>query len=123
MFRALADNVGVVRFAMLAFVIAGCGHARDGASCGEAAGQVFKLASAAVGSNDATTARQVRDQLPAMRDAFDTACKDGKWERPVRDCIARAADPAAIESCEHSLTEIQRAALDRSARGQEPKPD
>ncbi len=123
MFRVLADNVGVSRFAIVLVVVAGCARVKDGASCGEAAGRFFKLASEDLASAtaDDTTRRQVRDQLPAMRDALDLACKDGKWARPVRDCIATATDHAAIEGCERSLTDLQKAALDRSARGETPK--
>ena len=124
MIRGLADNVGVSRFAAIVIALAaGCGRAGDGASCGEVSGRFFKLASdsLATATVDDLTRRQVRDQLPAMRDALDLACKDGKWERPVRDCIAKAADHIEIDSCERALTDAQRTALERSARGDATK--
>ena len=62
---------------------------------------------------DATTARMVMDQLPAMRDSLVNACKESKWEAGVRTCMADAPDHLTFESCERALTPAQRDALER----------
>ncbi|MCX5744907.1 MAG: hypothetical protein NT062_20655 [Proteobacteria bacterium] len=114
-----------MRALVIVVALAGCKPASDGAPCGAVGGQFFKIATdelAAAKDLDATRRRQVHDQLPAMRDSLDTACSDGKWSRPVRDCLAKATDHAGIEACELQLTDAQRVALDKSTRGVDPTP-
>lgn len=125
MFRARADNHGVRTTFLLAAAIgctlASCARAKDGASCGEAAGRFFAIASAEIAAAplDDTTRRRARDQLPAMRDALDAQCKEQAWSKTIRGCLAQAADHVAIQTCERDLTDAQKAALDRSTRGEE----
>jgi hypothetical protein len=57
-----------------------------------------------------------------MRDALATACADTQWSERVRRCLHAAGDHVGFETCQQELTEPQRRALDRAARG-EPSPD
>ncbi len=61
--------------------------------------------------------RAVVDQLPAIRDALAAVCTETTWSAAVRTCLVSAADHAAFAACEQQLTEPQRRALDRAARG------
>ena len=118
-------NAGVKFVLVIALAVAGCKPATDGAPCSAVAGQFFKVGTAALdGANeiDATTRRRVHDQLPAMRDALDTACTEGKWSRVVRDCIAKANDHQTIAKCEEQLTPAQRLTLEKSSRTVAPTP-
>ena len=70
-------------------------------------------------SADEAMRRAVEAQLPAMRDSIVHVCTDGKWASGVRSCLVDANDRVAFEACEQQLTDPQRQALDRSARGEE----
>ncbi|HEU0032490.1 MAG TPA: hypothetical protein VFQ53_17780 [Kofleriaceae bacterium] len=73
---------------------------------------------------DDDTRRLALDQLPAMRDSLVNACTDGQWTAAVRTCMVDASDRpdrtahAVFEECQSQLTAEQRAALQRSARGE-----
>jgi len=73
----------------------------------------YDLAQAKV---DEATAREVTDQLPAMRDALAQACTDGKWSPAIRRCLVHAGDHVSFEGCEQQLTDEQRRDLDRANR-------
>lgn len=66
---------------------------------------------------DDASRRAVRAQLPAMRDSLATACTDSQWSEKVRRCLHAAGDHVGFETCQQDLTEAQRRALDRAARG------
>ena len=57
-----------------------------------------------------------------MRDALAIASKDGEWSPAVRSCMVKATDHVAFAACEQQLTDSQRAALDRAARGDTATP-
>ena len=105
---------------VVAIIVAGCGRKKDDASCGAVATRLFTLAHEDLGSAkvDPATARQVADQLPAMRDALTQRCTDGKWSTQVRNCMVIAADHVALQACQQQLTDEQRRALDLAARGE-----
>lgn len=106
----------------VALACAGCGRKQAGASCGDVTAKLMTIANAEIDAAHASadTARLLHDQLPAMRDSLDQNCKEQKWDRAVRDCLAGAADHAAFVACETQLSDAQKAALDRSTRGEEP---
>ena len=132
------------RLALLVVLAACRAKAGDGPPCSAVAGRFFMLAhteldkaqversgsagprSAAEGQRgepiDDTLRRAVADQLPAMRDSLDQICGEGKWSAAVRDCMVKAEDRVALEACERQLTDDQRAALDRSTRGETTSP-
>jgi hypothetical protein len=72
---------------------------------------------------DEAVRRAVEAQLPAMRDSIVHVCTDSKWTAPVRSCLVAANDRVAFEACEQQLTDAQRQALDRSARGESAEGD
>jgi len=72
---------------------------------------------------DDATRRAVEAQLPAMRDSIVHVCTDSKWGGGVRTCLVDANDRVAFEACEQQLTDVQRQALDRSARGEAAETD
>jgi len=72
---------------------------------------------------DEAVQRAVEAQLPAMRDSIVHVCGDGKWTGAVRKCLVDANDRVAFEACEQQLTDVQRQALDRSARGEDTEED
>jgi hypothetical protein len=111
-----------MRFVVVLVLVAGC-HKADAPSCGQVAGQFYTIATddLAKATVDPATRRAVVDQLPAMRDALVVACDDGKWSAAARTCMATAKDHVALQACEQQLTDDQRRALDRAARG-EPTP-
>jgi hypothetical protein len=115
-----------MRSLVVALLILGACRAKsnDGAPCGTVAGRFFTIAheDLARATIDPATRRAVTDQLPAMRDSLVTACADGKWSGQVRDCLVNAATHVAFEACEQQLTDDQRRALDRAARGETPSP-
>jgi hypothetical protein len=102
----------------LLLVLVSC-RGGDGASCGKAGGALQVIARAELDAShvDDATRRDVEDQLPAMRDSLVELCTDGAWAREVRDCMAIAADRTAFTACEQRLTDDQRKAIDRAARG------
>lgn len=106
--------------AVLLVAASACRGHGGGASCGQVAASFMAIARGEVAraTLDDGTRRAVGDQLPAMRDALAKSCSDGGWSATVRDCLARAADHAAIQVCEQQLTDTQRQALDRAARGE-----
>jgi hypothetical protein len=57
-----------------------------------------------------------------MRDSLATACSDSQWTEQVRRCLHAAGDHVGLETCEQALTEAQRRALDRAARGETDPP-
>jgi hypothetical protein len=67
--------------------------------------------------------RAVDVQLPAMRDSIAHVCTDSKWTAAVRKCLVDANDRVAFEACEQQLTDSQRQALDKSARGESTEVD
>lgn len=114
--------------AALAAAAAAAGACRGGSDaappCGAVAAKFMLLAEqdlAKSGVDDASR-RAVLAQLPAMRDALATACADTQWSERVRRCLHAAADHVGFETCQQELTEPQRRALDRAARG-ETSPD
>lgn len=113
--------IGLCVFGLIALG-AGCRGTSNEASCGTASGTFFIIAKAELdkSSVDDATRRAVTDQLPAMRDSLEIACRDDGWTAAVRNCLATASDHAAIEQCEQQLTEAQRAGLDHAARGDSP---
>lgn len=72
---------------------------------------------------DEAMRRAVEAQLPAMRDSIVHVCTDGKWTGAVRKCLVDANDRVGFEACEQQLTDVQRQALDRSARGEDTEED
>jgi hypothetical protein len=107
---------------VLFVLLAGCrAKAGDGAPCSTVAGRFYTLARADLdrAQVEARLRRDVLDQLPAMRDALDQVCVDGKWSGAVRDCMVKAEDHVALEACERQLTDAQRAALDGATTGAE----
>jgi hypothetical protein len=115
------DNAGVLRLSVLVALLAGgCHGGADGASCGQVgtAFQAIAGAEVAAAKIDDATRRAVADQIPAMRDALVAVCKDGAWAAQVRDCMAKAPDHAALQSCEAGLTDDQRRAIDKATRGE-----
>jgi hypothetical protein len=93
---------------------------KDEAPCGTVAGRLFTLATDDLGKAtvEPVTRRRVADQLPAMRDALTQLCTDGHWSAAARNCMANAVDHAAFQTCQQQLTDDQRKALDRHARGE-----
>ncbi len=112
------------RLALVVLLAACRAKAGDGPPCATVAGRFFTLAHADLdrAQLDDTLRRAVADQLPAMRDALDQICSEGKWPAAVRDCMTRAEDRTALEACERQLTDEQRAALDRGTRGETSSP-
>jgi hypothetical protein len=108
--------------AILIAFLAACRGAAQDAPCGIAAGRFFTIAKDELATSkvDDATRRAVEDQLPAMRDGLERACKDDAWTATVRNCIANAPDHVALQQCEQQLTETQRRGLDRAARGETP---
>lgn len=90
------------------------------APCATVASRLFTIArdDLAKATVDPATRRAVADQLPAMRDALTQVCTDGAWSTQVRNCMANAADHAALQTCQTQLTDDQRRGLDRAARGE-----
>ena len=88
--------------------------------CGTVAGQFYTLATEQLeaATVEPATRRAVVEQLPAMRDTLAVACTNGAWSAAARTCMVAARDHAAFQACEHHLTDDQRAALDRAARGE-----
>jgi hypothetical protein len=108
-----------MRLLIVIALVAGC-HKSAAPSCGQVAGQFYAIANEelATATVDPATRRAVVDQLPAMRDALVVACDEGKWSDAVRSCMAAAKDHVALQACEQQLTDDQRHALDRAARGE-----
>lgn len=103
-----------------------CGRDSNAApSCGAVAAKFLMLATEsldharATGTLDDAGRRAVLSQLPAMRDSIATACTDTQWTEQVRRCLHAANDHVGFETCQRELTENQRRALDRGARGQD----
>jgi hypothetical protein len=101
---------------LLAVLLLACacrGKPSASAPCDAVATRRYTLAEAALGSAtvDPATRHLLDEQLPAMRDALATACRDGAWSPAIRDCMVQAPDPAAFQACELKLTDDQRRAL------------
>lgn len=99
---------------------AACNRSSDGPACGAVGAKFMALAKDDLehkGVSDEIR-RDVDAQLPAMRDSLVHSCTDGKWAAGVRTCLVAANDRVAFEACEQQLTDAQRQALDRSARGE-----
>ena len=115
----------LLALALVAATLAGCkrGNA-DAPPCGAVGAKFFALARDALSKSrlaaqtDSTLRRAAMDQFPAMRDSIVAACTDGKWSAAVRKCLVDANDHLAFEACEQQLTDEQRTALDRAARGE-----
>lgn len=123
----LAPGLVIVRIGVLLGVVlaAACQQRpKDTAPCSAVATRLSTLAQAALGSAavDPETRRLVAAQLPAMRDALTQTCAEGAWSPAVRNCMVQAPDHAAFQVCEQKLTDDQRRALDRAARGETPSP-
>ncbi len=112
--RAALAAIGAI------LISAGCHGKTDAPPCATVAGQFSRLATEdlAKAAVDAPTRRAVVEQLPAMRDALSHACSDGAWSPAVRTCMVAAGDHVALQACEQQLTDDQRKALDRAARGE-----
>jgi hypothetical protein len=122
------ENVGMRMapsriLALVVLAVAACGKKAEAPPCGTVAGQFYTIATdeLAKATVDPATRRAVVEQLPAMRDALAISCHDGAWSPAVRTCMVAAQDHAAMQACERDLTDDQRRALDRAARG-EPAP-
>lgn len=123
--RSAPYTQDMLRLAILAVLLVAC--RRDPAaapSCGEVAGKFHRLAQLDLerGHLDPDARRAVLDQLPAMRDSLAHACADTRWSEAVRRCLGTAVDHLAFETCQQQLTEEQRRALERSARGEPVSP-
>ena len=108
------------RLAAVLLVLGAChGHGQGGASCRQVATAFLTIArsDASHATLDDGTRRALDEQLPAMRDALANACSDGGWSAAVRDCMAKAGDHAALQTCEEQLTDAQRRALHDAASG------
>jgi hypothetical protein len=104
----------------LALGASACNKRSDGPACGAVGAKFMALAKDDLehkGVSDEVR-RAVEAQLPAMRDSLVHACTDGKWAGAVRTCLVAANDRVAFEACEQQLTDAQRQALDKSARGE-----
>ena len=112
-----------MRIVIVLALATACGSKSDAPPCGTVAGQFFTIANEELtkATVDPASRRAVVEELPAMRDALAIACHDGAWSAAVRTCMVAAQDHAALAACEHQLTDDQRRALDRAARG-EPTP-
>ncbi|MGN6104419.1 MAG: hypothetical protein ACTHU0_04890 [Kofleriaceae bacterium] len=88
-------------------------------SCGDVAAKFLVIARLDLDKAhvDEASRRAVLDQLPAMRDSLVHACTDSKWSEAVRRCLHAANDHLGFETCQQQLTDAQRQALERSARG------
>ena len=104
----------------LAAVAAACRSPDAAPSCGAVAAHFMYIAEQDLqkASVDDAGRRAVRAQLPAMRDSLATACADSQWSEQVRRCLHAANDHVGFETCQQALTEAQRRALDRAARGE-----
>lgn len=109
-----------MRLAAIVVAVAACRGSSDAPPCTAAAGRFFTVArdDLATAKLDDATRRDVANQLPAMRDALDQACREGQWSAAVRACMVRAGDHVALQACEQALTEDQLRALDRASRGE-----
>jgi hypothetical protein len=112
-----------VRFSLILIAaLAGCSRGGgDGPACGAVGAKLMALAKDDLEHNgvDEATRRAVEAQLPAMRDSIVRVCADGKWTGAVRACLVGANDRVAFEACEQQLTDAQRQALDKAARGED----
>ena len=96
----------------------------DAPPCAAVGAKFLALAKDALGKSslasqtDSTMRRAALDQFPAMRDSIVAVCTDGAWSAAVRKCLVDANDHLAFEACEQQLTDAQRTALDRAARGE-----
>jgi hypothetical protein len=111
---------------LLLGALAGCNRgASDGPPCGAVGAKFMALAKDDLEHKqppiDEAMRRAVEAQLPAMRDSIVHVCTDSTWTGAVRKCLVDANDRVAFEACEQQLTDPQRQALDRAARG-EPMP-
>src|SRR5262245_23958971 len=111
------------RLASLAALVAlgtACRSPDAAPSCGAVAAHFMYIAEQDLlkASVDDASRRAVRAQLPAMRDSLATACADSQWSAQVRRCLHAANDHIGFETCQRELTEEQRRALDRAARGE-----
>jgi hypothetical protein len=105
---------------LLLLVATACRGKSDDATCGAVATRLFTLAreDLKVAKVDPASRRAVADQLPAIRDALNKICTDGKWSTQVRNCMATAGDHIALQACQLHLTDEQRRALDRAMTGE-----
>ena len=116
-----------MKLLLLALLLAAgaCKGRSDGPACGAVGAKFMVLAKDDLehkGVSDEVR-RAVEAQLPAMRDSLVHACTDGAWASAVRTCLVAANDRVAFEACEQQLTDAQRQALDRSARGESTDDD
>ena len=105
-------------------VLAACrAKAPEGAPCSAVATRQMTLAEADLGSAavDPALRQRAEQQLPAIRDALERACREGGWSARIRNCLVQATDHAAFQGCEQKLTDDQRRALDLAARGETPR--
>jgi hypothetical protein len=101
----------------------GCNRKKsDEAPCGAVGARLFTIATddLAKATVEPAQRRMVADQLPAMRDALVQQCTDGGWSAQVRNCMAGAADHAAMHVCQQQLTDAQRSALEQGVKGKTP---
>lgn len=113
---------------MLAALVTTLGACKRGAAdappCAAVGAKLYALAKDALGTSalarqaDDTMRRAALAQFPAMRDAIVFACTESAWSADVRRCLVDATDPLAFEACQRQLTDAQRVALDRAARGE-----
>jgi hypothetical protein len=110
--------------ANLVLMIACRGGSEVAPPCSAVAARFLQIAKGDLASAraDEATAREVAEQLPAMRDALSAACTDGKWSAATRTCLVHANDHAGFEACEQALTDEQRRDLDRATRGTPESP-
>jgi hypothetical protein len=118
----------MIRMLFVLGALAGCSRgASDGPACGAVGAKFMALAKDDLEhkgtSIDEAMRRAVEAQLPAMRDSIVHVCTDSAWSGGVRKCLVDANDRAGFEACEQQLTDPQRQALDRAARGEPTEPD
>jgi hypothetical protein len=113
----------VRRLVALALLAACRARAPESAPCSAVATRQLTLARADLGSAtvEPATRQLVEQQLPGLRDALERACREGRWSSSVRGCMVGAVDHAAFQACAERLTDDQRTALDRAARGETPR--
>jgi hypothetical protein len=120
---ASSPRATLAGLAALAGLVAAAGCRRDpnaAPACGAVAAHFMYIAGEALRTTsvDDASRRAVLAQLPAMRDSLATACADSQWSEQVRRCLHAANDHVGFETCQQELTEAQRRALDRAARGE-----
>jgi len=98
----------------LAFLAACEGRPDTGPPCEAVAMHFYTSGLVALDARelDGAVRRALLDQLPGWRDELARACREGGWSAAVRNCLANAADRAALDDCTRQLDDDQRAAFE-----------